>query len=69
MEEAAVPPGRPVEEPNMPENRNAEHIQVVIDNLPGELDFEQRMAAKKFIRERAGLFSKSDYDIGRRNLV
>ena len=27
-EEAAVPPGRPVEEPDIPENRNAEHIQV-----------------------------------------
>ena len=68
-EEAAVPPERPVEEPDFPENRNAEHIQVVIDNLPAELDFDQRMAAKKFIRDRAGLFSKLDYDIGRTNLV
>ena len=68
-EEAAVPPGRPVEEPDIPENRNAEHIQVVIDNLPAELDFDQRIAAKKFIRDRAGLFSKSDYDIGRTNLI
>ena len=64
VDEAAVPPERPVEEPNFPENRNAEHIQVVIDNLSTELDFDQRMAAKKFIRDRAGLFSKSDYDIG-----
>ena len=36
-EEAAVPPGRPDEEPDIPENRSAEHIQVVIDNLPVEL--------------------------------
>ena len=62
--EAAVSPERPVEEANFPENWNAEHIQVVIDNLPAELDFDQRMAAKKFIRDRAELFSKSDYDIG-----
>ena len=31
-EEAAVPPGRPVEAPDFSENRNVEHIQVVIDN-------------------------------------
>ena len=37
-------------------------MQVVIDK-------DQRTAAQKFIRERAGLFSKSDYDIGRTKLV
>ena len=42
---------------------------MVIENLRAELDFDQRMAAKKFIRDRAGLFSKSDYDFGRTNLV
>ena len=42
---------------------------MVIDNLPAELDFDQRMTAKKVIRDRAGLFSQSDYDIGRKNLV
>ena len=42
---------------------------MAIDNLPAELDFDQRLAAKKFIRDRVGLFSKSDYDIGRTNLV
>ena len=66
-EEAVVLPGSPVEEPDIPKNRNAEHIQVKIYNLPAELDFDQRMAAKKFIHDRAGLFSKSDY-IGRTNL-
>ena len=42
---------------------------MVIDNLPADLDFDQRITAKKFIRDRAGLFSKSDYDIQRTNLV
>ena len=42
---------------------------MVIYNLTAELDFDQRIAAKKLIRDRAGLFSKSDYDIGRTNLV
>ena len=55
--------------PEFPENRNAEHIQVVIDNLPAELDLDQRIAAKTSIRDRAGLFSTSGYDIGRTNLV
>ena len=45
------------------------HIQVVINNLPPELDLDQLTAAQKFIRDRAGLFSMSDYDIGRTNLV
>ena len=44
-------------------------MQVVIDNLPVELVLNQRVAFKKFIRDRAGLFLKSDYDIGRTNLV
>ena len=42
---------------------------MVIDNLLPELDLDQRTVAKKFIRDRAGLFSKSDYDIWRTNLV
>ena len=42
---------------------------MVVDNLPTEMDLDHRMAAKKFIRDRAGLFSKSDYDIGRTTLV
>ena len=42
---------------------------MVLDNLPAELDLDQRMAARKFIRDRAGLFSESDYDTGRTNLV
>ena len=42
---------------------------MVIENVPPELDLDQRTTAEKFIRDRAGLFSKSDYDIGRTNLV
>ena len=45
------------------------HIQVVIESLPPELDLDQRTAAKKYIRDRDGILSKSDYDIGRTNLV
>ena len=58
-----------VEEPDVEERCDDKHIQVVIANLPPELDLDQRTTAEKFIRDRAGLLSKSYYDIGRTNLV
>ena len=68
-EAAATPTGGPVVEPDIEEGYDDEHIQVVIENLPPELDLDQRTTAENFIRDRAGLFSKSDYDIGKTNLV
>ena len=68
-EATATPTGRPVEEPDLEEGCDNEHIQVAIENLSPELDLDQRTTAEKFIRDRAGLFSKLDYDIGRTNLV
>ena len=59
----------PVDEPDLEEGCNDEDIQVVVKTLPPQLDLDQRSTAEKFIRDRAGLFSKSDYDIGRTNLV
>ena len=59
----AVFPEESDEAPALEESRDAEHIPVVIENLPPELDLDQRTAAEKFIRDRAGLFSKSDSDI------
>ena len=50
------------EAPAIEESRDAEHIQVVIENVPSELDLDQRTAAEKFIRDRAALFSKSDFE-------
>ena len=44
-EEAAVPTGRPVEQPDLEESCDDAHVQVVIDNLPPELDLDQRTAA------------------------
>ena len=68
-EEAAVPTGSSVEESDLEESCDDSHVQVVIDNLPPELNPDQQTAAVKFIRDHAGMFSKSDYDIGRTNLV
>ena len=68
-EAAASPTEGPVEEPDLEKGCNDEHIQVVVENVPPELDLDQRSTAEKFIRDRAVLFSKSDYDIGRTNLV
>ena len=69
VEAVATPTERPVEEPGLLEEWDDEHLEVVIENLSPELDLDQRTTAEKFIRDRAGLFSKLDYDIGRTNLV
>ena len=42
---------------------------MVIENLPPEVDLDQRTTAEMFNRDRAGLFSQSDYDIGGTSLV
>ena len=47
----------------------AGHIQPVIDALPAEMEAEQRRRAEAFIQVNSELFSKSEYDIGRTNLV
>ena len=68
-EAAVTPTGGPFEESELEEGCKDEHIQVVIENLPPELNLDQRTTAEKFIRYRTGLFAKSDYDTGRTNLV
>ena len=67
--EAAVPAGSSVKKPDLEESCDEVHVQAMIANLPPELDLDQRTAAEKFIRDRAGMLSKLDYDIGRTNLV
>ena len=46
-----------------------EHVQCLISTLPPDLSFEEYKAVKAFVAENADLFSKSDYDIGRTQLV
>jgi hypothetical protein len=45
------------------------HIQCIFDALPPELTQEERQQAVDFIQKNASLFSKSEFDIGRTNLV
>ena len=68
-EEAEVLTETPVIELDREEGRDDAHVQMVIDNLPPELYSDQQAAAKKFIHDCVGLFSKSEYDIGRISLV
>ena len=68
-EEAEVSTERLVIEADREEGRNDAHVQVVINNLPPELDSDQHAAAKKFIHDCAWMFSKSEYDIRRTSLV
>ena len=55
-EAAASPTEGPVEEHDLEEGCNDENIQVKVENLPPELDLDQRSTAQKFIRGCAGLF-------------
>ena len=50
-------------------NNDAEHVQCVIDNLPSHLRPEEHIAAEQFIRHHADVFSRSEFDLGRVNLV
>ena len=45
------------------------HIQCLVDDLPSTLTDDQRMGATRFIRDNAGVFSKSEYDLGHTDLV
>jgi hypothetical protein len=45
------------------------HMQCIFDALPPELASEERQQAIDFIQRNASLFSKSEFDIGRTNLV
>ena len=44
-------------------------IQQMMDNLPNELTEKQRDQAKKLLQENEAIFSKGEYDIGRRPVV
>ena len=46
-----------------------EHLQSLFQSLPEDLTQEQRAKAEEFIRSNASLFSKSEFDIGRTDLV
>jgi len=45
------------------------HVQCLIDKLPTDLTVEQREQAIQFIFGNAGVFSKSEFDIGRTHFV
>ena len=45
------------------------HVQCLIDGLPNHLTSEQREMAEKFIRSRANIFSRSEFDIGRTDIL
>ena len=46
-----------------------EHLQPLYQSLPAELSAEERWRAEQFIRENETLFSQSEFDIGRTELV
>jgi len=51
------------------EEMDVGHVQCLIDDLPTDLTIEQREQAIQFIFGNAGVFSKSEFDIGQTELV
>ena len=45
------------------------HVKCILDSLPCDLTVEQRQKAEKFVHMHRSVFSKSEYDLGRTNLV
>jgi len=46
-----------------------DHISSLLHSLPSDLSDEQCAGAEAFIRSRMDVFSKSEYDIGRTNII
>jgi len=46
-----------------------EHIQSVIDSLPGDLSIIQRLEAIELLHTYQDVFTKSEYDLGRTSLL
>ena len=45
------------------------HIQAVIEGLPAQMSAEQRKVAEEFIRQNADVFSRSEFDLGRSEII
>jgi len=46
-----------------------DHIGSLLRSLPTDLSDEQHDCARAYIRSRANVFSRSEYDIGRTNII
>jgi len=46
-----------------------QHVRFLIDHLPEDLTAEQRACAEDFIKKRSRMFSKSEFDIGRTDIL
>jgi len=51
------------------EETDSTHVRCMIDDLPTDLTVEQREQAIRFIFNNAGVFSRSEFDIGKTRLV
>jgi len=64
-------PSAQVTEPaaSAPDRNPYAHIQCLIDGLPIDLTSTERETAAAFIRGRASVFSRSEFDIGRKRII
>jgi len=69
MERAAVNRGEAATAEKGPVTEDLSHIQCLIDRLPSKLTPDQRSTAEEFIRSHANIFSRSEFDIGRTDIL
>ena len=58
-----------IEAVGVPEPAEISQVQCVIDNLPDSLSIDQRLVAHQFIQDKSDIFSKSEFDLGRTDLL
>jgi len=46
-----------------------DHIESLLQRLPDDLTLDQKQRAETFIRSRTNVFSRSEFDIGRTNII
>jgi hypothetical protein len=60
---------RVVEINKKPDTLNSIHVQSIINSLPESLSTEQRHRAEEFVLKNADVFSASEFDLGRVDLI
>jgi len=69
LEQASVNCGEATTTGKVPAAEDLSHIQCLIDRLPDKLTPDQHGTAEGFIRSHANIFSRSEFDIGRTDIL
>jgi len=60
---------RPLSVNHLSAVKDTSHVDCIVDRLPKDLSPEETRSATKFIRSKAHLFSRGEYDVGRTDII